>query len=239
MDGTKREFEKTYENEVGRDAYKARYDFETIRQIIAEAHFVNVAFVDLDGNPQCIPMVAAIVETPAGLEVYLHGYHRARLVRLVPPETRVCITATLMDGIVLALSAFNSSINHRSAVLHGQVGEWSEGEAGEKERWEASRAIVEGVMPGRWDGCRAPSPAEMTTTGFVKVKIHSASAKIRSGEPGEERRDEKDEELRSRVWAGVIPVRAAYGTPEPSRFNRVPLPDYIQTSIVRGGALSN
>ncbi|CAK9781129.1 unnamed protein product [Cutaneotrichosporon oleaginosum] len=206
-----REFEKTHENEVGRDTHKARYDFDTIKQIIVEAHFVNVAFVDLDGNPSCIPMVAAITDTPSGLEVYLHGHHRARLVRLLPPETRVCITATLLDGIVLALSAFNSSINHRSAVLHGEVVEfgmrdtdgaeqWNAGE-----RWDAARAIVESVLPGRWDGCRAPSQAEMATTGFVKVKIHSASAKIRSGEPGEERRDEKDDKLRDKVWAGVIP----------------------------------
>lgn len=142
-------------------------------------------------------MVAA---TTPDLTLYLHGHHRARLVRLLPPETRVCITATLLDGIVLALSAFNSSINHRSAVLHGEVVELGEGET-----HEAARAIVESVVPGRWDGCRPPSQAEMATTGFVKVSVHSASAKVRSGEPGEERRDARDDALRERVWAGVIP----------------------------------
>ncbi|GMK55241.1 hypothetical protein CspeluHIS016_0202970 [Cutaneotrichosporon spelunceum] len=123
-------------------------------------------------------MVATIAETPAGLQIYLRGYHQARLVHLLTAETRVCIAATLMGGIVLALSAFNSSIHHRGGVHQGEVAERSEGEAENKEWRDASRAIVEA--------------AEMATTGFVKVMV-------RSGEPGGERRYEKDEELQGGV----------------------------------------
>jgi nitroimidazol reductase NimA-like FMN-containing flavoprotein (pyridoxamine 5'-phosphate oxidase superfamily) len=151
-------------------------------------------------------MVHAITQTNSTLHVYLHGYHRARLVRLLPPETRVCITATLFDGLVLALSAFSSSINHRSAVLHGVVCEWDEdGAQARAEKWEAARQITEHVMPGRWADCRQPSNAEMNTTGFVKVAITSASAKCRAGQPGEEKRDLADAALVGKTWAGVIP----------------------------------
>jgi len=146
-------------------------------------------------------MVHAVTHTGSTLHIYLHGYHRARLVRLLPPETRVCITATLFDGISLALSAFSSSINHRSAVCHGEVAD----DMTPDEKWEASRQIVEHVCPGRWEDCRQPSSAEMNTTGFIKVNVLSASAKCRAGQPGEEMRDMRDQELVGGTWAGVIP----------------------------------
>jgi nitroimidazol reductase NimA-like FMN-containing flavoprotein (pyridoxamine 5'-phosphate oxidase superfamily) len=160
-------------------------------------------------------MIHAVTEESGHLYIYLHGYRRARLVRLLPPETRVCITATLLDGLALALSAFSSSINHRSAILHGEVvafdGEDDDTEEKQKvydAKYEAGRQIVEKVMPGRWDHARQPSKAEMATTGFLKIRVLSGSAKCRAGQPGEERRDMLDEELIQSTWAGVVPSKS-------------------------------
>lgn len=224
--------------------------------VLDEAHFVNVSFVDEDGLPvsteppnptsspslplspqQCLPMVHAIEQDAEGeLTVYLHGYHKGRLMRLLPPESRVCITATLLDGLALALSAFHSSINHRSAVLHGEVVDWDETTPdAAAAKWDAAKQIVNHVMPGRWDNCRQPNKGEMATTGFLKVKILSASAKVRTGEPGEEKRDVEDDELTGRVWAGIVPTKISYGTPEPSAFNRAPVGAYMDEYMAKGG----
>lgn len=182
-------------------------------------------------------MVHAIEQDAEGeLTVYLHGYHKGRLMRLLPPESRVCITATLLDGLALALSAFHSSINHRSAVLHGEVADWDETTPdAAAAKWDAAKQIVNHVMPGRWDNCRQPNKGEMATTGFLKVKILSASAKVRTGEPGEEKRDVEDDELTGRVWAGIVPTKISYGTPEPSAFNRAPLGAYMDEYMAKGG----
>lgn len=193
-------------------------------------------------------MVCAIEETPSGdLFAYIHGYSRARLVQLLPPETRVCLTATLLDGIGLSLSAFNSTLNHRSAVLHGEVVDWDDEPDPAQAQWDAARMIVDAVLPGRWDACRQPTKAEMTTTAFLKIKVITASAKCRAGEANEEKRDERDGDLTSRVWAGVIPsmsrasavtcgaddtARVAYGVPIPSSKNKMDdVPDYINAFI--------
>ncbi|KAL1411447.1 hypothetical protein Q8F55_002403 [Vanrija albida] len=211
----------TGKNTVNREPQKARYDVATIRSIIQQAHFVNVAFVDLDGNPQSIPMICAVFESEDGLTLYLHGYHKARLVKLLPPESRVCVSATLLDGIGLALSAFHHTMNHRSAVLHGVVEDWDETTPdAAAAKWDAARQIVDAVVPGRWAHCREPNGAEMTSTGFLKVRVLSASAKVRSGQPGEERKDVLDKELVGKTWAGIIP-----------NFNVAPLPEHIAAYI--------
>ncbi|TXT08976.1 hypothetical protein VHUM_02450 [Vanrija humicola] len=178
-------------------------------------------------------MIAAVFEDDNGdLTVYLHGYHKARLVKLLPPESRVCITATLLDGIGLALSAFHHTMNHRSAVLHGVVDDWDETtDDAAQAKWDAARQIVNAVVPGRWEHCRPPNKAEMTTTGFLKVRVLSASAKVRSGQPGEEKKDLQDKELLGKTWAGIIPTRLAYGTPQPSDFNVAPVPEHISAYL--------
>lgn len=149
---------------------------------------------------------ATEVDSSGELWLYMHGYHRARFARLLPPETRVCVTATLLDGLVLALTAFNSSMNHRSAVVHGEVVDWDETTNDAKEaKWQAAKHIVEKVMPGRWDECRKPNQSEMVTTGFLKIKALSASAKCRSGDPGDDKMDKEDDEVANNFWVGVVP----------------------------------
>lgn len=151
-------------------------------------------------------MVHAIEESEDTLYVYIHGYHRARIMRLLPPESRVCVTATVLTGLALALSAFESSINHRTAVLHGQIVDWDEdAPSSAAAKWDAGRQIVQHVMPGRWADCRQPTQSEMATTGFLKIKVLSASAKCSDGPPGEKKQDLQDEVLVGKTWAGVVP----------------------------------
>lgn len=106
------------------------------------------------------------------------GHAKARLIQMLPHGTRVCLTATLLDGLVLSLVAFHHSMNYRSAVLHGEVEEIDDGSGSDGgldgERWEAGKQVVEKVLPGRWEDARQPTKAEMKATGFVKVKILSA-----------------------------------------------------------------
>ncbi|WOO78257.1 uncharacterized protein LOC62_02G001807 [Vanrija pseudolonga] len=231
------EYPQTHENTVGRYGENAQYDVATIKAIIQESHFVNVSFVDLDGMPQCIPMVSAIEEAQDGLYVYIHGYHKARLVKMLPPESRVCITATLLDGLALAWSAYASNMNYRCAVLHGEVLDWDETTPdAQAAKMEAARQIVEGVCVGRWDECRQPSKAEMTTTGFLKIKVLSASAKISSGCAGEEKRDLDDDEVTSKLWAGVIPTKLTLLDPIDSPDNKVPVPKTVKDFIATHNA---
>lgn len=187
---------------------RGHYDHATVHGIIKECPFIHVAFVDPDGLPMNIPMIGAMVDverdgsgTGSGIEtsdleasgeeetgstsyIYLHGHAKSRLIRLLPHGTHVCLTATILDGLVLALVAFHHSMNYRSAVVHGVVEEideeeeeeeGSEGGKGEQgETWRAAKEIVEKIVPGRWDACRKPTKAEMKSTGFVKIRVISA-----------------------------------------------------------------
>ncbi len=160
------------------------------------------------------------------------GHAKARLVSLLPPTTRVCLTASILDGLVLALVAFHHSMNYRAAVLHGEVVPFDEnGDATpveEEGKWEAAKQVVEKVLDGRWEACRQPTDAEMKSTGFIKVKVLSArlviyrrvaqrketgvlkclfanSAKIRAGPPKDDKKDLNDEVNTAKTWTGVIP----------------------------------
>lgn len=117
--------------------------------------------------------------------VYFAGHAKARLVQMLPHGTRVCLTATLLDGLVLALVAFHHSMNYRSAVLHGEVEEIDDDTDGgeDGERWEAARQVVEKVLPGRWDDARQPTKAEMKATGFIKVRVLTARWVRGKGKP--------------------------------------------------------
>ncbi len=124
-------------------------------------------------------MVGAIQQDKetSDVYVYIHGHAKARLVQLLPPTTRVCLTASILDGLVLALVAFHHSMNYRSAVLHGEVVPFDDEEGSQKEedeKWEAGKEIVEKVLKGRWEASRQPTKAEMKSTGFIKIKVLSA-----------------------------------------------------------------
>lgn len=167
--------------------------------------------------------------------IYLHGYVSARIMRLSKAGTNdepsgipVCVSATLMDGIVLALTPNHHSCNYRSAVAfgHAQVVE------DEAERLYAMELITNNLVPERWQHTRYPNKTELRSTGILRVEIHSASAKVRTGSTGEAKEDIADEEMRRNVWAGVVPTRTVYGTPMPAPTNLFPgVPGYMEDWI--------
>ncbi len=195
---------------------RARYDRATIDAILDEALVCHVGFVDED-RPVVIPTIHARV----GDVLYLHGSPASRMLRAVGRGVPVCVTATLVDGIVVARSAFHHSLNYRSVVLYGTARTVVD----PAEREVAFRAITEHVLPGRWAEARHPDEREDRATRLVAVAIETASAKVRTGPPGDE---EADRDLP--VWAGVVPLRTGYGDPEPAPDlpAEIPLPSALR-----------
>jgi nitroimidazol reductase NimA-like FMN-containing flavoprotein (pyridoxamine 5'-phosphate oxidase superfamily) len=173
---------------------KANYRHEVVHRILDTALFVTAAFVQ-DGRPVAVPMIHG----RDGETVYLHGARKARIIRLLEETDQLCLSATLVDGIVLARSAFNSSMNYRSATIFGAPRLLDDRE----EKLAGLRVISEHLMPGRWDELRAPLEKEIKMTGVIAVAIESASAKESTGMP-----DDEEDDYAIPVWAGVLPVES-------------------------------
>jgi nitroimidazol reductase NimA-like FMN-containing flavoprotein (pyridoxamine 5'-phosphate oxidase superfamily) len=184
---------------VKREPNRGRYDRETIDAILDEALISHVGFVD-DGQPFVIPTLHARV----GDVVYFHGSAASRMLRELDRGVPVCLTATLFDGLVLAKSVFNHSVNYRSVVLLGTATR-----VPDEEKEAALRALTEQLTPGRWDEVRAPTAQELKATWILALPIDEASAKVRDGGPEEEPEDEA-----LPIWHGVVPVHLAAGQSE-------------------------
>jgi len=180
---------------------RGSHERAVIDAILDEGLVCHVGFA-LEGQPYVIPMSYA----RSGDCVLLHGATGSRLLSTLRQGAPVCLTVTLLDGLVLARSAMHHSVNYRSVVLLGKASEVQ----GEAERRAALRAIVEHVVPGRSGEVRPPSPAELRATVVLSVPIEEASAKVRAGPPVD---DEEDYALS--CWAGVLPLSLATGTPLP------------------------
>ena len=187
-------------SQVRRLPDRAAYDTETIHAILDAAPVGHVGFV-ADGRAIVIPMLFG----RDGDDIYLHGSVASRLQRSMAKSLDVCLTVTLVDGLVLARSAFHHSMNYRSAVLFGRA-EAVEGE----EKLRALRAISEHLIAGRWDEVREPTPIELRQTAVAKLVVEEASAKARNGDPVDD-----EEDLALAVWAGVLPCATAWGVPQP------------------------
>jgi nitroimidazol reductase NimA-like FMN-containing flavoprotein (pyridoxamine 5'-phosphate oxidase superfamily) len=209
-------FLKTTRNKVKRLPERGHYDTATIYPIVDAALICHVGFV-LEGQPFVIPTLHA----RQGDTILLHGAKGSRLLRYVQTGGQVCITVTHVDGIVLARSVFHHSINYRSAVLFGKGAVIVDAQA----QLQALEAFTERLIPGRWQDARPPNALELKQTTVVAVHIESASAKLRSGPPGDEADD-----LDLPVWAGVLPIRQVAGAPlaDPQLRPGVELPDYIR-----------
>jgi nitroimidazol reductase NimA-like FMN-containing flavoprotein (pyridoxamine 5'-phosphate oxidase superfamily) len=146
-----------------------------------------------DGQPVVVPMIYG----RDGETIYLHGARKARVIRLLEQTGQVCINVTLVDGVVLARSAFNSSMNYRSVTVFGTARLLEDTAA----KLHGMRVISEHLMPGRWDELREPLDTEIKMTGVIAVDIESASAKISGGMP-----DDEDDDYAIPVWAGVVPI---------------------------------
>ncbi len=195
---------------------RGRHDRETIEAILDEALVAHLAIVLPDGQPLALPTLHA----RHGDVVYCHGAVAGRTMRAMGTGAPVCLTASLIDGLVLARSAMHHSANYRSAVIFGR-GRPVEDHA---EKLAAFEAIVERIVPSRWAEVRPPTENEMRATAVVAIAIDEASAKIRTGPPAD---DEEDYGLDA--WAGVIPLSLAVGAPQPDPLLRagIELPERI------------
>ena len=180
---------------------RAAYDRETIHAILDEGLVCHVGFVS-EGQPHVIPMSYG----RDGDRLLLHGSAASRLMRGLEAGWPVCLTVTLLDGLVLARSAFHHSLNFRSVVMFGRATPVDDPAA----KSAALRAISEHVIPGRWEEVRPPNARELAATAVLEVPIEEASAKIRTGPP----RDDL-EDLSLPVWAGVLPLETIPGEPMP------------------------
>jgi len=184
---------------VKREPKRGRYDRATIDAILDEAVVSHIGFLH-DGHPFVIPTLHARV----GDAVYIHGSAASRMLRELDAGVPVCLTATLFDGLVLAKSVFNHSINYRSVVLLGTATR-----VPDEEKEAALHALTEQLAPGRWDEARQPTAQELKATWILSLPIDETSAKVREGGPEEE---PEDEDLP--VWHGVVPVHLAAGASE-------------------------
>jgi nitroimidazol reductase NimA-like FMN-containing flavoprotein (pyridoxamine 5'-phosphate oxidase superfamily) len=195
---------------------RGAYDRATIDAILDEALICHLAWVTDAGYPRVIPTIHARV----GDTLYLHGSTASRTLLGIRDGREVCVGVTLLDGLVLARSAFHHSMNYRSAIVYGHPREVTD----PQEKLLAQRAIVDHVARGRAAEARMSSPTELDQTTFLAVPIEEASAKIRTGPP----KDDHDD-LDLPVWAGVLPLRLVPGEPAPAPDLKVgiPAPPYV------------
>ena len=211
----KSSFDKSPLNQVRRVPNRGHYDRDTVFRVFDEARICHIGFVG-ENSPTVIPMFHVRVAD----EIVFHGATTSRLMKLLASGAPICLSAAMVDGIVLARSLFHHSMNYRSAVAFG-TGRLITDRA---ECLAALEALTDKIMPGRWDDARQPNEKELRATSLVAVRITSASAKIRTGGPID---DPEDMELP--VWAGVIPVREVLGELRPAdvQSDSVLVPGYI------------
>jgi len=202
---------------VRREPHRGHYDRATIDAILDAGMVAHVGFVSRDGQPLVIPMLYA----RDGNRLLLHGSSASRLLTNLSEGVEVCVTVSLIDGLVVARSAFNSSLNYRSVVALGRARVVEEPDA----KWEALRLLTEGLIPGRWDDCRQPTEQELKATMILEMPIDEASAKIRTGGP-----NDNEEDFAFETWAGVIPFANELLPPvrESRLRDDIPLPDYLE-----------
>jgi hypothetical protein len=192
-------FTPTPRTTIKRIPKRGQYEREIVYQILDEGLVCHIGFV-VDDQPYVIPTAYGRV----GEKLYIHGSPASRMLRTLKESINVCITVTLVDGLVLARSAFHHSMNYRSVVVFGKASVVQDAE----EKLEALYAFCEHVVPGRWESVRQPSPNELAGTLVLSVPLLEVSAKVRTGPPID---DEADYDLP--VWAGEIPLRLVAAAP--------------------------
>jgi len=201
--------------EVRRIPGRGSYDRDLINSILDEALICHVGFV-YEGVPIVIPSIHARI----GNTLYLHGSPASRMLRSMRSGDEISVNVTLVDGLVVARAAFHNSMNYRSVVIFGSPRIVDD----PIEKWDALEAITEHVISGRWNDSREMTEKEMKGTLVVALPLDEASAKARSGGPGDE-----DEDYDLSIWAGVIPLAVTPGDPtvDPLARVEVPVPPYV------------
>ncbi len=196
------EYQQTERTRIYRKPGRGSYDRELVHSILDEALTCHVGFVQ-DGQPYVIPTIHARV----GETLFLHGARGNRMLKNLIDGTRCCVTATLVDELVLARAALHHSLNYRSVMVLGTASEVTDPD----EKEEALRAVVEHIAPGRADEIRGADETDLKSTRVLSIPIEEASAKVRTGPPVDEEAD-----LDLPYWAGQLPLTQSTGTPIPA-----------------------
>ena len=208
------DYEKTSRNTVRQVAKRAEYDRETVFGILDENLIGHVGLVSAEG-PTVVPMLFARRDD----QLLFHGATKSRLMQMLCGGSPLSISVTSLDGLVLAKSLFHHSMNYRSVCVFGTGFEINE----PNEKLDALKSISDKVMPGRWGDARLPNAQEMKATSVAAVQIESASAKVRSGGPSD---DKEDAELS--VWAGTLPIKQIMTPPIDAELSATLIcPDYV------------
>ncbi|CAO2650151.1 Nn.00g014430.m01.CDS01 [Neocucurbitaria sp. VM-36] len=235
-------YPQTAANKVNRYKHQATYDIETLHNIVNTTPVLHVSFVPDPSIPAPIvlPMIGqmglyppdAPPSDPSNWSCYLHGYVSSRLMNLSAsalsrgePGLPLCVAATKVDGFVLSLTPNSHNYNYRSTVLQGHA---AIVEDVEEKIW-AMKLITDSVVPERYENTRVPPDgAEMQSTRILKMRISSASGKVREGVPEDETKDMKRDDVLDTVWTGVVPVYERLGEPIPGPYNRVKkVPEHV------------
>jgi uncharacterized protein len=209
-------FPQTDRTKLKRLAKRGHFDRETVYAILDEGFICHVGFA-VDDKPVVIPTGYARVED----KLYIHGSQASRMLRTLADGVDVCVTVTLLDGLVLARSAFHHSMNYRSVVVFGRATLVDDPE----EKMAALVGLSEHIIRGRWKDVRQPTDVEMKLTTVLSLSLEEASAKIRTGPPLD-----NEEDYSLPIWAGVVPLKLTAGEPinDPRLPEDIPVPDYAE-----------
>ena len=204
-----------------RQPQRARYERDAVRAILEEGSICHLAFA-ARGTPHVIPTFYALHRD----ELVVHGSTANRAFRALASGAETCVTVTLVDGLVLARSAFHHSMNFRSVVVYGRARKLED--PAEKEA--AFRALIEKLVPGRWDDIRAPNAIETARTLVLAIPLDEASAKVRDTPPADD-----DADYALDCWAGILPVhtRIDAPVPDPKLRSGIPVPGYVHAMAPR------
>jgi uncharacterized protein len=206
----------TTRTRVVREAERGVYDRETVYRILDEGFICHVGFA-VDGQPFVIPTSYGRKEA----HIYIHGSAASRMLREMKDGVALCVTVTLLDGLVLARSVFNHSMNYRSVVILGKGTLVEDPE----EKLAALRTLSEHIIPGRWDDVRQPDKRELKATSVLRLPIEEFSAKVRTGPPIDD-----EEDYSFPTWAGVVPLKIEVGEPisDPRLSLNQGIPNYLR-----------
>jgi uncharacterized protein len=206
----------TARTQIVREPQRAVYDRDAINQILDEAFLCHIGFaVNSEAQPYVIP-------TSYGRDgdmLYIHGSAASRMLRNLDKGVPICITVTLLDGLVLARSVFNHSMNYRSVVILGTATKVED----PAEKRAALRALSEHIIPNRWDDSRQPNEKELKATSVLRLPINEFSAKVRVGPPIDD-----EEDYAFPTWAGVVPLEMTVGTAIRDERCEQELPAYLK-----------
>lgn len=209
-------FKITEKTKLKRLPKRGNFDRETVYQILDEAFVCHVGFT-VENQPFVIPTAYGRKDDV----LYIHGSAASRMMKNLATEIDICVTVTILDGLVLARSAFHHSVNYRSVVIFGKAELVTE----ESEKFEALRIFTEHIIPNRWNEIREPNAKEIKATTVLRLPITEASAKMRFGNPIDD-----DEDMSLNIWAGVIPIELTAQSPisDDLLAKNIEMPDHVK-----------